>query len=128
VIGLGRSDPSAYKYIAAIHRRLPVQERVKHVLHATGTSLEGETADIQALAGELHAAPFELRPAADLPLSTSSASGARQGTDARRQDRIALNPLRARSEALDPRGVAKAQASVHFLDASHRRMRPALRS
>jgi uncharacterized protein YqgV (UPF0045/DUF77 family) len=60
VIGLGRSDLSAYKYIAAIQRRLPVQDRVKHVLNAMGTSLERETADIQALVGELHAVPFEL--------------------------------------------------------------------
>ena len=29
-------------------------------MHAMGTSLEGETADILALVGELHAVPFEL--------------------------------------------------------------------
>ncbi len=28
--------------------------------HAMGTSLEGETADVLALVGELHAVPFEL--------------------------------------------------------------------
>jgi uncharacterized protein (TIGR00106 family) len=33
---------------------------VRHRMHATGTSLEGEVADILALAGELHAVPFEL--------------------------------------------------------------------
>src|SRR3954447_9300742 len=60
VIGLGRSDPSAGRYIAAIQRRLAAQDRVKHVLHAMGTSLEGETRDILALVGELHAVPFEL--------------------------------------------------------------------
>jgi uncharacterized protein (TIGR00106 family) len=60
VIGLGRSDPSASKYIAAIQRRLAAQDRVKYVLHAMGTSLEGETSDILALVGELHAVPFEL--------------------------------------------------------------------
>jgi len=60
VIGLGRSDPSASRYIAAIQRKLAAQDRVKHVLHAMGTSLEGETADILALVGELHAVPFEL--------------------------------------------------------------------
>jgi uncharacterized protein (TIGR00106 family) len=60
VIGLGRSDPSASRYIAAIQRRLGEQERVKFVMHAMGTSLEGETADILALVGELHAVPFEL--------------------------------------------------------------------
>jgi len=60
IIGLGRSDPSATRYIAAIQRRLAQQDRVKFVLHAMGTSLEGETADILALVGELHAVPFEL--------------------------------------------------------------------
>jgi uncharacterized protein (TIGR00106 family) len=60
VIGLGRSDPSASRYIAAIQRKLAQQDRVKHVLHAMGTSLEGETSDILALVGELHAVPFEL--------------------------------------------------------------------
>lgn len=60
IIGLGRSDPSASRYIAAIQRRLQAQDRVKHRLHAMGTSLEGETADILALVGELHAVPFEL--------------------------------------------------------------------
>ena len=60
VIGLGRSDPSASRYIAAIQRKLAAQDRVRHVLHAMGTSLEGETADILALVGELHAVPFEL--------------------------------------------------------------------
>jgi uncharacterized protein (TIGR00106 family) len=60
VIGLGRSDPSASRYIAAIQRRLAAQDRVRFALHAMGTSLEGETADILALVGELHAVPFEL--------------------------------------------------------------------
>jgi uncharacterized protein (TIGR00106 family) len=60
IIGLGRSDPSASRYIAAIQRRLAAQDRVRHRLHAMGTSLEGDTADILALVGELHAVPFEL--------------------------------------------------------------------
>jgi uncharacterized protein (TIGR00106 family) len=60
VIGLGRSDPSASRYIAAIQRKLAAQHRVKHRLHAMGTSLEGETGDILALVGELHAVPFEM--------------------------------------------------------------------
>jgi uncharacterized protein (TIGR00106 family) len=60
IIGLGRSDPSASRYIAAIQRRLAQQDRVKYLLHAMGTSLEGETADILALVGELHAVPFGL--------------------------------------------------------------------
>jgi uncharacterized protein (TIGR00106 family) len=60
IIGLGREDPSASRYIAEVQRRLARQDRVKYLLHAMGTSLEGETADILALVGELHAVPFEL--------------------------------------------------------------------
>ena len=60
VIGLGRADASASRYIAEIQRRLAQQDRVRYRLHAMGTSLEGETADILAVVGELHAVPFEL--------------------------------------------------------------------
>ncbi len=59
VIALGRAEASASTYIAAIQRRLAAQDRVKYVMHAMGTSLEGETADILALVAELHAVPFE---------------------------------------------------------------------
>ncbi len=60
VIALGRPDPSASAYIAEIQRRLAAQDTVAYVMHAMGTSLEGETADVLALVGELHAVPFEL--------------------------------------------------------------------
>ena len=60
VIALGGAEASASGYIAEIQRRLAAQDRVRYVLHAMGTSLEGETADILALVGELHAVPFEL--------------------------------------------------------------------
>jgi uncharacterized protein (TIGR00106 family) len=60
VIALGRPDASASAYIAEIQRRLAAQDRVKYLMHAMGTSLEGTTADILAIVGELHAVPFEL--------------------------------------------------------------------
>ena len=60
MIGLGRAEASASRYIAAIQRRLEAQDAVGYKLHAMGTSLEGSTADILALVGELHAVPFEL--------------------------------------------------------------------
>ncbi len=60
VIALGRPDASASAYIAEIQRRLARQDRVRYVLHAMGTSLEGSTEDVLALVGELHAVPFEL--------------------------------------------------------------------
>jgi uncharacterized protein (TIGR00106 family) len=60
VIALGRADASASCYIAEIQRRLAAQDRVRYVMHAMGTSLEGSTADILAVAGELHAVPFEM--------------------------------------------------------------------
>jgi uncharacterized protein (TIGR00106 family) len=60
VIALGRPDASASAYIAEIQRRLAAQDRVRYRLHAMGTSLEGPTADILAIVGELHAVPFEM--------------------------------------------------------------------
>lgn len=60
VIALGRPDASASEYIAEIQRRLCAQDRVGYRMHAMGTSLEGDTADLLALVGELHAVPFEL--------------------------------------------------------------------
>jgi uncharacterized protein (TIGR00106 family) len=59
VIALGRPDASASVYIAEIQRRLARQDKVRYRMHAMGTSLEGETADVLALVGELHAVPFE---------------------------------------------------------------------
>jgi uncharacterized protein (TIGR00106 family) len=59
VLALGRPDVSASEYIAEIQRRLQTQDRVRYRLHAMGTSLEGSTADILAVVGELHAVPFE---------------------------------------------------------------------
>jgi uncharacterized protein (TIGR00106 family) len=60
VIALGRPELSATPYIAEIQRRLAAQDRVRYRLHAMGTSLEGSTADVLAVVGELHAVPFEL--------------------------------------------------------------------
>ncbi len=59
VIALGRPDASASEYVAEIQRRLAGQERVRYRMHAMGTSLEGRTADILAVVGELHAVPFD---------------------------------------------------------------------
>jgi len=60
VIALGSADTSASRYIAEIQRRLERQDRVRYLLHAMGTSLEGTTEDILAVVAELHAVPFEL--------------------------------------------------------------------
>ncbi len=60
VIARGRAEASASRYIAEIQRRLERQDRVRYVLHAMGTSLEGSTEDILAVVAELHAVPFEL--------------------------------------------------------------------
>jgi uncharacterized protein (TIGR00106 family) len=59
VLALGRQELSASEYIAEIQRRLRKQERVRFQMHAMGTSLEGTTADILAVVGELHSVPFE---------------------------------------------------------------------
>ena len=60
VIALGRAEASASEYVAEIQRRLAAQDRVRYEMHAMGTSLEGATADILAVFGELHAVPFEM--------------------------------------------------------------------
>ncbi len=65
VISLGRAEASAAsvppsRACEAVQRRLARQDRVRYRMHAMGTSLEGETADILVLVGELHAVPFEL--------------------------------------------------------------------
>jgi uncharacterized protein (TIGR00106 family) len=60
ILALGRADASASAYIAEVQRRLAAQDRVGYKMHAMGTSLEGSTADILAVVGELHAVPFEL--------------------------------------------------------------------
>jgi uncharacterized protein (TIGR00106 family) len=60
VIALGGADASTSRYIAEIQRRLERQDRVRYLLHAMGTSLEGSTQDILAVVAELHAVPFEL--------------------------------------------------------------------
>jgi len=59
VLSLGRPDVSASEYIAEIQRRLAAQDKVRYRMHAMGTSLEGSTADILELVGQLHAVPFE---------------------------------------------------------------------
>jgi len=59
VLALGRSEVSASTYIAELQRRLAAQDRVRYRMHGMGTSLEGATADILAVVGELHAVPFE---------------------------------------------------------------------
>jgi uncharacterized protein (TIGR00106 family) len=58
-LGLAGAEASASGYIAEIQRRLAAQDRVRYVLHAMGTSLEGSTADVLAVVGELHEVPFE---------------------------------------------------------------------
>src|SRR4051812_3365330 len=60
VIGLGRAEVSASRYIAEIQRRLAAHDRVRSALHAMGTSLEGPTADILAVVADVHAVPFQL--------------------------------------------------------------------
>jgi uncharacterized protein (TIGR00106 family) len=60
VIPLGGPGASAGEYLAEIRRRLDRQDRVRFRMHAMGTSLEGDTADILALVGQMHAVPFEM--------------------------------------------------------------------
>ena len=60
VIPLGGEGASVGPYLAEIERRLRDEPRVRHRMHAMGTSLEGETADILAVVADMHAVPFEM--------------------------------------------------------------------
>ena len=61
IIPLGGEDgASVGRYLAEVARRLEHETRVRHRVHGGGTSLEGPTADVLAVVGELHAVPFEL--------------------------------------------------------------------
>ncbi|MGI8674866.1 MAG: MTH1187 family thiamine-binding protein [Thermoleophilaceae bacterium] len=60
IIPIGGPDASAGTYLAEVKRRLEADPRVRARMHATGTSLEGETADILAVVADMHAVPFEL--------------------------------------------------------------------
>lgn len=60
VLGLGRAEASASAYVAEIQRRLAAQDAVRFRMHAMGTSLEGPTADVLRVAGELHRVPLEM--------------------------------------------------------------------
>lgn len=59
VLPIGREGASVSDILVEVRRRLENQDRVRFEMHAMGTSLEGETGDIFALAAELHQVPFE---------------------------------------------------------------------
>lgn len=58
VLPIGREGASVGDLLAVLARHLEAQDQVRFEMHAMGTSLEGEPADIFALAAELHALPF----------------------------------------------------------------------
>ncbi|MBN8869579.1 MAG: MTH1187 family thiamine-binding protein [Solirubrobacterales bacterium] len=59
VLPIGREGASVSDLLAEIARHLNGQEKVRFEMHAMGTALEGDPADIFALAAEIHALPFE---------------------------------------------------------------------
>jgi uncharacterized protein (TIGR00106 family) len=59
VLPIGREGASVSDLLAEIARHLSGQEKVRFEMHAMGTALEGDPADIFALAAEIHALPFE---------------------------------------------------------------------
>ncbi len=58
VLPIGREGASVGDLLVEIARHLEGQEKVRFEMHAMGTSLEGDPADIFALAAELHALPL----------------------------------------------------------------------
>ncbi|MBK8294989.1 MAG: MTH1187 family thiamine-binding protein [Solirubrobacterales bacterium] len=59
VLPIGREGASVSDLLAELRRLLDAQDKVRFEMHAMGTSLEGTTEDIFALAAELHALPYE---------------------------------------------------------------------
>lgn len=59
VLPIGREGASVGDLLALIARHLEMQDLVRYEMHPMGTALEGEPADIFALAAEVHALPFE---------------------------------------------------------------------
>ena len=59
VLPIGREGASVGDLLTEIAKHLQGQDKVRFELHAMGTALEGEPADIFALAAEIHALPFE---------------------------------------------------------------------
>lgn len=59
VLPIGREGASVSDLLAVIARRLEGQDRVRFEMGPMGTALEGEAADIFAIAAEIHALPFE---------------------------------------------------------------------
>jgi uncharacterized protein (TIGR00106 family) len=59
VLPIGREGASVSDLLAEIARHLNGQEKVRFEMHAMGTALEGDPADIFALAAEIHSLPFE---------------------------------------------------------------------
>ena len=110
VIGLGRPDPSAGAYIAAIQRKLAEQDRVGYRMHAMGTSLEGSTEDILAVVGELHAVPFELGTAARLHGAEARRAPRPSRADPRRQGRLGRAAIGGRRGERSGAGVRRAAA------------------
>ncbi|MGA7397366.1 MAG: MTH1187 family thiamine-binding protein [Solirubrobacterales bacterium] len=58
ILPIGREGGSVSDILAVVHRHLDSQDSVRFKMHAMGTSLEGEIADIFALAAELHQIPL----------------------------------------------------------------------
>ncbi len=59
VLPIGREGASVSDLLTELRRHLDGQDKVRFEMHAMGTSLEGSTENIFALAAELHALPFE---------------------------------------------------------------------
>jgi len=59
ILPIGREGASIGDLLVEIARHLGKQDRVGFQMHAMGTSLEGEAADIFSLAAEIHALPFQ---------------------------------------------------------------------
>lgn len=59
VLPIGREGASVGDLIAEIAKHLSAQDKVRFEMHGMGTALEGDAADIFALAAEIHGIPLK---------------------------------------------------------------------
>jgi uncharacterized protein (TIGR00106 family) len=58
ILPIGREGASVGDILVEVRKRLETQDKVRFEMHAMGTSLEGEAADIFSVAADLHSVPF----------------------------------------------------------------------
>ncbi len=87
VLPLGTESTSLSSHIAEVQRVLAAQDSVRYALHAMGTTLEGDIADIYAVLAQVHEAAFA--GGAERAYFVIKIDDRRDGTDQSLDDKVA---------------------------------------